>query len=862
MVRHAALGICLIALLAIVAFAPTRAAAQEAPCTQATFQNIFNDITSWTDVHTYPAGTAAKSLPNLTGLAPTSGTISVAICRLAFTIQDYIDVEVWLPLSGWNGRLEGTGNGGLAGAITYSGGTVGGDLVTATSLGYAAVGTDTGHISNCANPCPPPTPVFLGNSWWTSAPQLIDNGYLAIHEMTVKAKAFVQAFYNTAPKYSYYNGCSTGGREGFMEAQRYPTDYNGIATGSPVFHVLPLRSRHVWTWQCNWENASGANSIPFASTTFNGTTYNVGKLTTIFNAVVKKCQGQDGLNDGLVWDPRVCHFEPATIQCPAGTDNVTCLNPNQVQTLQCMYRGPGQYLYPGIQKSSELDQGQNIGTVPNPQYTTFFQYTVFWNVLDQNGAPNFNFTNFTFPGDYNYTLSQVWGFDTLDDEQDAANPNVSAFMNSGGKWIAYQPTADPLPSAVDTIGYYNSVRALLGNSQTENFFRLFMVPNAGHCLGTSAGGPTNIDPLTALVNWVENGVAPAQLIASTPSASYSVPLCPYPQVTKYSGSGSTTSASSFTCVQGPQWTRPVQTATHDFNADVISDVLWRDNQGNVGTWLMNGTSVASATMLGNVPLTWSAVGLRDFNGDGYADVLWRDSAGDVGIWLMDGATVSQATMLGNVPTTWSVAATGDFNGDGFADILWRDTAGNVGIWFMNGTSNVALNTPGTSSSVSILSTAVIGNVPLTWTIAGSDSNGDIFWRNTATGDVAMWTMNGSTVTQSVDLGTVPLNWTIAGVGDFDGNGSADILWRDNSGNVGIWLMNGTSILSTAVLGNVPLNWTIAQTGDYNGDGNSDIMWTDNSGNVGVWFMNGTTVSSTTLYGNVGTAWSVQALNAD
>jgi feruloyl esterase len=554
MAPRAALGICLMTLLAVVAFAPARAMA--APCTKATFENVFNDITTWTDVNTYPAGTAVESLPNLAGLAG-FGTISVNICRLAFTIDNYIDVEVWLPISGWNGKLQGTGNGGLAGSISYSGGTVGGDLVTATSLGYAAVGTDAGHISNCgADPCPPPTPVTLGNSWWTNPPQLIDYGYLAIHEMTVKAKAFAQVFYAKAPKHSYFNGCSTGGREGFMEAQRYPLDYDGIVTGSPVFRVLHLRSRHVWTWQCDWENPSGINSIPFATTTYNGTVYKFGKLTTIFNAVVNKCGNQDGVKDGLVWDPRACLFNPVTIQCPAGTDNVTCLTPNQVQALQCMYRGPGESIYPGIQKSSELDQGQNIGTVPNPQYTTFFQYTVFWNVLNQSGAPAFDFRTFTFPGDVYYTLNEVWGGETLGYQNEANSPDVTEFKNNGGKWIAYQPTADPLPSAVDAIRYYNSVRDFFGFEQpekTQDFFRLFLVPNAGHCLGTDPGGPTNIDPLTALDNWVEQGVAPDKLIGSNAESTYSRPICHYPLTTKYSGQGSTSEASSFECVQGPDW---------------------------------------------------------------------------------------------------------------------------------------------------------------------------------------------------------------------------------------------------------------------------------------------------------------------
>lgn len=305
----------------------------------------------------------------------------------------------------------------------------------------------------------------------------------------------------------------------------------------------------------------------------------------------------------------------------------------------------------------------------------------------------------------------------------------------------------------------------------------------------------------------------------------------------------------FTIIGGPS---PVGTSppvsTHDFNGDGKSDVLWRDAAGDIGSWLANGSTILTTGVLGSVTANWSVVGQRDFNGDGFADILWRDTAGNVGMWLMNGNKVASASVLGNVPTNWSVAGTGDFNGDGYGDILWRDTSGNVGIWFMKGTT--------------VQQSAIVGNVPTNWTIAGADMRGDIFWRNTMTGEVGMWVMAGTSVAQSVDFGIVPLTWKIAGIGDFDGNGSTDILWRDTSGDVGIWLLNGTTILSTAMLGNVPLNWTIAQTGDYNGDRDSDILWTDSAGDVGAWSMNGTTISSTAGYGNVGSGWTVQSLNAE
>jgi hypothetical protein len=166
------------------------------------------------------------------------------------------------------------------------------------------------------------------------------------------------------------------------------------------------------------------------------------------------------------------------------------------------------------------------------------------------------------------------------------------------------------------------------------------------------------------------------------------------------------------------------------------------------------------------------------------------------------------------------------------------------------------------NGTTITQSVVVGNVSTNWVVAGADMQGDIFWRNSATGEVGMWVMNGAKVSKTADLGVAPSTWNIAAIGDFDNNGSMDLLWRDTSGNVGIWLMNGTAILSTSVIGNVPLNWMLSNTGDYNGDGKSDIMWTDNAGNVGVWLMDGATVSTSSSYGNAGTAWTVQALNAN
>jgi FG-GAP-like repeat len=293
-------------------------------------------------------------------------------------------------------------------------------------------------------------------------------------------------------------------------------------------------------------------------------------------------------------------------------------------------------------------------------------------------------------------------------------------------------------------------------------------------------------------------------------------------------------------------------ATHDFNGDGKSDILWRDASGNIAMWLMNGGTISSSTLVGNLPTAWSIVGQRDFNGDGKADILWRDTSGNVVVWLMNGATITSTSLIGNVPTTWSVVGTGDFNGDGKADILWRDSSGNVAIWLMNG---------GTISS-----SVLVGNVPTTWSVAGTgdfngDGKADILWRDSS-GNIALWLMNGGAVTSSISVGNIPTSWSIVGTGDFNGDGMRDILWRDSSGNTVIWLMNGGTVASSLFVANVATTWSIAETGDFDGDSRSDLLWHDTSGNTAIWMMNSGTVASAVSLGNVPTVWTIQGTNAD
>jgi len=521
---------CLIVRLQYVLFALLAAlpalAVASAPCTPGTFQALGMQNTSVLLVESLAPGTYPQPV----------GTIDTAICRVRAVFDQRAvgtDVlgdffEVWLPSATWNGKYQGAGNGGLAGTITYS------DMRAAISRGYATSSTDTGHSSNAAS-----------NSWWRDTQAIKDYGYRAIHETAIRSKAIIQAFYGNAPTKSYFNACSTGGREAFMEAQRYPTDYDGIIAGSPVYRVIKLRARHVNTWQCNYLDTSGAHAIP------------VSKLRPIYDAIVRQCDGIDGLVDGQVDDPRRCHFDPASIQC-AGADDGSCLTAAQVETFRCIYKGAtdpatGEVIYPGPPLTSELDEAQNIGPVPNPQYTTFFANTVF-----ENAA--YNFLTFRFPTDVEYSLNKVYGGETLEFIHHAENPDIRAFAARGGKFIIWHGWSDPLPQAADSIAYYNAMDKFFkqndhgkNHTRVEDVARLFLLPNVGHCGGGAAGGPNTFDPLTALERWVEHGVAPEQMIASRVNngvVTRTRPICAYPNRARYVGKGSIDDAASFVCKKG------------------------------------------------------------------------------------------------------------------------------------------------------------------------------------------------------------------------------------------------------------------------------------------------------------------------
>jgi lipocalin len=300
------------------------------------------------------------------------------------------------------------------------------------------------------------------------------------------------------------------------------------------------------------------------------------------------------------------------------------------------------------------------------------------------------------------------------------------------------------------------------------------------------------------------------------------------------------------------------TATHDFNADCLSDIVWYNTTGGqVVTWLVNGTSVIGGGSPGSAGSPWAIVGQRDFNGDGTNDILWRNgTTGQLLIWFLNGSSVIGGGSPGGAASPWAVAGTGDFNGDGFGDVLWYNTnTGQVVIWLLNGTSVIGGGSPGTAASP--------------WTIAGTgDFNGDgmsdILWYNTSTGQVLVWLLNGTSVIGSGSPGAAASPWTIAGTGDFNGDGMSDVLWLNSTtGQALIWLLSGTSVIGGGSPGSAASPWTIAETGDFNGDSKSDILWYHGtSGQLVVWLIDGTSLIGGGSPGSAVSPWLVQGMNAD
>ncbi|HLG57673.1 MAG TPA: tannase/feruloyl esterase family alpha/beta hydrolase [Vicinamibacterales bacterium] len=432
-----------------------------------------------------------------------------AFCRVGATLaptkESDIKIEVWLPASGWNGKFQAVGNGGWAGVISYPA------MASALQEGYATASNDTGHKG--------------GNALFAIGhpEKLVDFAYRAVHEMTVQSKAIASSYYSRAPRLSYWNGCSTGGRQGLMSAQRYPEDFDAILAGAPANYQTHL---HAWDLSVAVPVLKDpAASIPAS------------KLTLINQAALKACDARDGVTDGLLNDPRTCSFDVARLQCKAG-DAEDCLTAPQIAAARRAYSATktadGELVFPGKDPGSETGWGGFVGGQQAPGVSVgSFQVAY--------GDANWDPRTFELDRDLKLVDEKVGTI------VNAVNPDLRAFKARGGKLLLYHGWNDTAISAGNTINYYSSVLSKMGKNQ-DDWVRLYMAPGMQHC--GNGPGPNQINWMAALERWRESGVAPNRLDAAHVTNNridMTRPLCPYPQVAQYKGAGSTNDAANFIC---------------------------------------------------------------------------------------------------------------------------------------------------------------------------------------------------------------------------------------------------------------------------------------------------------------------------
>lgn len=497
-----------------------------------------------------PAGTYSPVNPGeKTGPVTGLPGFCKVIGSLNPTPDSQIGMEVWLPLTGWNGKFESIGNHNLGGMIYY------GDMGQQLKRNYAVSSSDTGHIGNDAK-------------WGAGHPEKVaDFGWRAVHQQTVVAKALVAAFYGTAPRYSYFNGCSMGGREALQEAQRFPDDYDGIISGSAMNNWTRSHLAHIFASQLLLQDGpNGAHYIP------------PDKSGLIVTSVLAACRANDtqAATDGFLRNPTRCDWKPQSLVCKSGQDPDTCITAAQADSLEKLYspiRNPRtkEEIYPAITVTSALPNATGLQAGPAAKY---LQWIVF-------NKPDWKSSDLNFDSDVIFT-------DTNDAEGpqiNAINPNLSGFQRRHGKLISYHGWVDPGFTAEFNVGYYERVIQTVGQSEhatdeaalkaTQDFYRLFVVPGMGHCTGgpgpnafgglAQPGVPADPqhDVFSALEQWVEHGNAPAQIIATKyvkddPKQGIAMqrPVCAYPQEAIYKGQGSTADAANFKCVDESRNLKP------------------------------------------------------------------------------------------------------------------------------------------------------------------------------------------------------------------------------------------------------------------------------------------------------------------
>ncbi len=468
---------------------------------------------------------AATALPHTT----ISSAVSVAATPTvpaSFLVEAHshptsdsdIKILVGLPLAGWNGKYLQLGNGGFAGSVAPPD--------AAVQRGYAGAATDDGHSGS-----------VFDASWALGHPEkVVDFGYRALKETTDVAKALISAFYSVNPQRSYFQGCSDGGREALQEAQRYPADFNGIVVGAPA---------NFWTHHFT--------GFVYNQQVLTRTPIPASKLAAIQASALAQCDASDGVTDGVVSDPRRCHFNPGELRCKAGETD-SCLTSAQISAVRMIMDGPRdprtrRQIFPGYLFNAANDpantlwmfDGSAFGLPAPAQFIfgdQFFQYMVFEN-------PSWDFQTLNFTTDVDFADAKLASI------LNSTNPDLRPLTSKGAKVIMYHGWEDAAISPFNTIDYYRSAMTSKPGKK-EDSIRLFMAPGMAHCGG--GPGPNLFDALTALEAWVERGVPPDRIVATkymnddpTQGVVMTRPLCPYPQVANYTGTGSTNDERNFTC---------------------------------------------------------------------------------------------------------------------------------------------------------------------------------------------------------------------------------------------------------------------------------------------------------------------------
>lgn len=449
--------------------------------------------------------TSAELVPE--GPAPArgrgNGSANIpAHCRLVVVLEptsdSLINMELWLPTENWNGKFMGVGNGGFAGSIQG----LANDMPQALRLGYATAGTDTGHQDS-------------GGSWAIGHPEkMIDFAYRSTHEMTLKSKQIISAFYDPGLEYSYFKGCSTGGRMALMEAQRYPNDYDGIIAGS-------LANRHIHMW-----TAGIARSVELYRHPEGGLTQ--AQAALVNDTVTAQC---DTLGEGFLNNPRQCTVDFSALQCQPGSSGDACLTEPQLKTVETYYGG--------VRNSAGelIFSGQALGNPIGAQRVSDQAPGTFDIVRIAYDDADLDWHEFDLDRDMPLMDEEIGYVDAVD-------PDLNRYKATGGKLLITHGWSDTTITPETSVWYYDSVLDTMGPNQSD-WMRLFMVPGMGHC----GGGPgvNTFDSIGTLEQWVEQGIAPDQMMGRNNAGTLTRPLCPYPQYAAYKGSGDLSDAANWAC---------------------------------------------------------------------------------------------------------------------------------------------------------------------------------------------------------------------------------------------------------------------------------------------------------------------------